>query len=131
VPGVIAATAMGSDWNAGGSIMTFFAPVGLFVVIAAILVLLLSRPHRRVPARRVLAPAHGAAAPGPDAARAAAVAGGLPTAAGGGGTESGLEPAGAPAAAEADAESGQGGPPDDPGQPGHDTSGPAGTEAGA
>ena len=53
--GVLAA-ATGSDWNAGGSIMTFFFPVGLFVVVAAILYLLISRPHRRIPPRRALAP---------------------------------------------------------------------------
>ena len=39
-----------------GSYLTFGGPVGLFVVVAAILYLLFSRPHRRVPPRRVLAP---------------------------------------------------------------------------
>jgi hypothetical protein len=78
VPAVLAA-ATGSDWNAGGSIMTFYFPVGLFVVVAAILYLLLfSRPHKRVPAHRGLAAARAggagdvpatAAAPGADAPR--------------------------------------------------------------
>jgi hypothetical protein len=61
VPGVIAA-ATGSDWSAGGSILTFYFPVGLFVVVAGTLYLLFSRPHRRVPARRGLAAAHATGA---------------------------------------------------------------------
>jgi hypothetical protein len=39
-----------------GSYLTFGGPVGLFVVVATILYLLFSRPHRRVPPRRSLAP---------------------------------------------------------------------------
>jgi hypothetical protein len=39
-----------------GSYLTFGGPVGLFVVVAAILYLLFSRPHRRIPPRRALAP---------------------------------------------------------------------------
>jgi hypothetical protein len=39
-----------------GSYLTFGGPVGLFVVVAAILYLLFSRPHRRVPPRRALTP---------------------------------------------------------------------------
>jgi hypothetical protein len=39
-----------------GSYLTFGGPVGLFVVVGAILYLLFSRPHRRVPPRRDLAP---------------------------------------------------------------------------
>jgi hypothetical protein len=62
VPGVLAA-ATGSDWNAGGSIFTFYFPVGLFVVVATILYLLFSRPHKRIPNRRRLASAHAAAGP--------------------------------------------------------------------
>jgi hypothetical protein len=82
-----------------GSYLTFAIPVGLFCVIGAILyVLLFSRPHARVPARRVSAPAH-AGPPGPDASGAAAVASGLPTAAGGGSAESGVVPGGAVSAA--------------------------------
>ncbi len=60
MPGVLAA-ATGSDWNAGGSIFTFYFPVGLFVVVATILYLLFSRPHKRIPHHRVLASAHAAA----------------------------------------------------------------------
>ena len=82
-----------------GSYLTFAIPVGLFCVIGSILyVLLFSRPHARVPARRITAPAH-AGPPSPDASRAAAVASGLPTAAGGGSAESGTEPPGAVSAA--------------------------------
>jgi hypothetical protein len=78
----------------GGSYMTFGIPIGIFCVIAVLLyVQLFARPHRRVPPRRIQA-AH-AGAPTGGAARAAAVAGGLPTAAGGGSTESAAEPTGA------------------------------------
>jgi hypothetical protein len=44
-----------------GSYMTFGGPVGLFVIVAAILYLLFSRPHRRVPPRRALAPSKAGA----------------------------------------------------------------------
>jgi hypothetical protein len=57
VPAVLAA-ATGSDWNAGGSIFTFYFPVGLFIVIAALLYLQFTRPHA-IPGRRPLAPARG------------------------------------------------------------------------
>jgi hypothetical protein len=97
VPGLILA-AVTPDNTPGGSVLTFAFPVVLFSVVAVILYLLFSRPHARVPVRRALAPAR-AGAPDPGAARAAAVAGGLPTASGGGGTESHLEPAGPPGAA--------------------------------
>jgi ribose/xylose/arabinose/galactoside ABC-type transport system permease subunit len=52
---------LGNDWSLGGSIMTFAIPVGLFVVVAAILWFLLSRPHS-VPGHRDLVPAGGAKA---------------------------------------------------------------------
>jgi hypothetical protein len=90
-----------SDSTDGGAVLTFALPVGLFVVVAVILYLLFTRPHRRVPDRRVLVPAH-AVMPGADAARAAAIAAGLPTAVGGGGAESGVEPAGAARESAAD-----------------------------
>jgi hypothetical protein len=35
----------------GAAVLTFYLPVGLFVVIATVLYLLFSRPHRRVPGR--------------------------------------------------------------------------------
>jgi hypothetical protein len=43
-----------------GSYMTFAFPVILFCIVAAILYLQFSRPHRRVPPRRVLAPSRAA-----------------------------------------------------------------------
>jgi hypothetical protein len=72
VPGVIAA-ATGSDWNAAGSLLTFYFPAGLFVIVAGTLYLLLSRPHQRVPAYR--GPAAGHAGTDDAAARTAAAAG--------------------------------------------------------
>jgi hypothetical protein len=57
------------DNTPGGANLTFAFPIGLFVVVAVVLYLWLGRPHRRVPA-------------------------GLPAAAGGGGAESAVEPAG-------------------------------------
>jgi hypothetical protein len=74
--------------------LTFAVPIALFAVVAIALYLRLSRPHRRVPARRGVLPARELAPPGPDAARAAAVAGGLSVAPGGGAAESHLEAAG-------------------------------------
>ncbi len=82
-----------------GSYLTFAFPILLFCAIAAALyIVLFGRPHARVPARRIAAVAH-AGPPSPEAARAAAVAGGLPTAEGGGSAESGVEAAGAVSAA--------------------------------
>ena len=75
MPGVLAA-ATGSDWNAGGSILTFYFPVGLFVVVAGTLYLLFSRPHKRVPAHRGLAVAHAGRARDAPATAAAPGAGG-------------------------------------------------------
>ena len=87
-----------------GSYLTFAFPILLFCFIAAFLyVRLFGRPHPRVPARRVAAVAH-TGPPSPEAARAAAVAGGLPLAEGGGSAESGAEAAGAVSAALAEAE---------------------------
>jgi hypothetical protein len=78
---VVIAAATGSDWSAGGSLLTFYFPVGLFVVVATILYLLFSRPHRRVPAHRGLATAHagGATLAQPQRVRSAS-AGGAPAA---------------------------------------------------
>jgi hypothetical protein len=83
-----------SDNTNGGTVLTWAAPLGLFAVVAVVLYLRFSRPHRRVPAARLGRPASDAPPAGP-AARAAAVAAGLPTAAGGGGAESAAEAAGA------------------------------------
>ncbi len=122
-----------SDSVDGGAVLTFAFPVGLFVVVAVILYLLFSRPHRRVPDRRALVPAQGAV-PSADAARAAAVAAGLPAAAGGGGTESAVEPAGAARESAADDGpsnvAGRGGNPAEAGAPDQEASTADGTEAG-
>jgi hypothetical protein len=103
VPGLILAginpsnTPHGYNW-------TFAFPMILFAVIAVILYVLFSRPHRRVPARAISLPARSAAPPAPDVARAASVAGGLSVAEGGGSGESHLEPGGAYLVASTDAE---------------------------
>jgi hypothetical protein len=104
--GVIIAAAVTPDNTPGGSVLTFAVPVGLFAVVAVILYLLFSRPHRRIPARGVQP--GGTAAPHPDAARAASIAGGLAVAAGAGAAETHLEPAGPVYAAEAGAGPGPG-----------------------
>jgi hypothetical protein len=83
-----------SDNTSGGTMLTWAAPLALFVIVAVVLYLRFSRPHRRVPAGRVALTGPSGPPSGP-AATAAAVAGGLPTAAGGGGAESAAEPAGA------------------------------------
>ncbi len=112
-----------------GSYLTFAFPIVLFCVIATFLyVRLFGRPHARVPARRVAAVAH-TGPPSPEAARAAAVAGGLPLAEGGGSAESGAEAAGAvsaalseddpdslPSALASDEAAGGGGAPEPPGR---------------
>ncbi|HTS97133.1 MAG TPA: hypothetical protein VMI33_10965 [Streptosporangiaceae bacterium] len=84
-----------SDNVPGGAILTFAFPITLFAVIAAALYLLLGRPHRRVPARRLAHASASAAAPDATAAHGAAVAAGMPTASGGGSAESAAEAAGA------------------------------------
>ena len=92
MPGLILATVT-PDNTPGGANLTFAFPILLFVVIGVILYLWLGRPHRRVPAD--LTPVGSAAtAPQPEVARGASVAAGLPTAVGGGGAESAIEPAG-------------------------------------
>ena len=94
MPGLILATVT-PDNTPGGANLTFAFPIVLFVVIVAVLYLWLGRPHRRVPAD--LTPVGSSAtadAPQPEAARGASVAAGLPTAVGGGGAESAIEPAG-------------------------------------
>ena len=52
MPAVLAAA--NANWNAGGSILTFYFPVGLFIVSAIILYLQFGRPHK-VPGHRVMA----------------------------------------------------------------------------
>jgi hypothetical protein len=93
VRGLILA-AISPDNTPHGYNWTFAFPMLLFIVIALVLYLLFSRPHRRVPRQPVSAGA-SPELPAPEAARAASVAGGLSLAPGGGATESQHEPAGA------------------------------------
>jgi hypothetical protein len=85
--------AVSPDNTPGGSLLTLIIPLGLAIIVAVVLYLRFSRPHRRVPDHPVLVVTH-LVLPDPDVAAAAAVAAGLPTAAGGGAAESGHEPAG-------------------------------------
>jgi hypothetical protein len=97
VPGLILA-AVSPDNTPAGSNLTYAFPGLLFIIIALVLYALFSRPHRRIPRRPIGAASAGSRTPDAQAARAAAVAGGLSVAAGGGSSESPSEPAGAPAA---------------------------------
>jgi hypothetical protein len=94
VPDMILAASV-SDNAPAGAIFTFAFPIILFAIIAVILYLLFSRPHRRIPSQRVMFAASTGATPEPGAAHGAAVAAGMPTASGGGSTESAAEAAGA------------------------------------
>lgn len=85
-----------SDNAMGGAVLTFAFLIILFAIVATVLyILLFSRPHRRVPAQRLVYASASAGTPGPGAARASATAAGMPTASGGGSAESATEPAGA------------------------------------
>jgi hypothetical protein len=86
--------AVSPDNTPHGYNWTFAFPMLLFIVIGAALYILFSRPHRRVPGRRVSMPAR-TDVPTAEAARSAAIAAGLSTAPGGGTTESHLEGPGA------------------------------------
>ncbi len=86
--------AINPDNTPHGYNWTFAFPMLLFIVIALVLYLLFSRPHRRVPRQPVSASA-SPELPAAEAARAASVAGGLSLAPGGGVTESTTQPAGA------------------------------------
>ena len=97
MPGLILA-AVSPDNTPAGYNWTFAFPGLLFIIIALALYALFSRPHRRIPGRPISATATGSRVPDAKAARAAAVAGGLSVAAGGGTGESASEPAGAQAA---------------------------------
>lgn len=71
MPAVIG-TATSSDWSFSGSLLTFFFPVGLFVVVATTLYLQFSRPHT-IPGLKPLMPARAtASASAPPAAQAGA-----------------------------------------------------------
>jgi hypothetical protein len=74
VPGVILA-AISPDNTPHGYNWTFAFPMLLFIVIALILYALFSRPHRRIPGRRITAPA-GAHVAASDAAAPGAAPGG-------------------------------------------------------
>jgi hypothetical protein len=70
------AAVVGSDWTLAASIMTFAIPVALFIVVAAVLYFLYTRPHA-VPGHRDLVPAgaagtgrHAVGAPRPAAQQA-------------------------------------------------------------
>jgi hypothetical protein len=67
LPGLILAQAT-SDNAPEGAYFTLWFPLGLFIIVAAILWVLYARPHRRVPPRRRPAHAHaGDAGPGSSA----------------------------------------------------------------
>ncbi|MGO8885586.1 MAG: hypothetical protein ACLPUO_09825 [Streptosporangiaceae bacterium] len=95
--------AVSPDNSPHGYNWTFAFPMLLFIIITGGLYVVLTRPHK-VPGHGTLAPAQAgragaapdaAVAPGGEAARAAAVASGFTTAAGGGAGESPAEPGGA------------------------------------
>jgi hypothetical protein len=76
VPGLIA-TGWGSYsdcWSFSGSMLTFAAPMGLFIVVAIVGYLQFSRPHA-IPGHRSLATAHASATPPGRAPSTAAGAG--------------------------------------------------------
>lgn len=91
------------DNTPAGYYWTFLFPMLLFIFSALILWALFGRPHQRVPARRI-ALGLSSRRPEPSTAQAAAVAGGLSTAPGGGTTESTAESAGAHLATSPEAE---------------------------
>ncbi len=93
MPGLILA-AVSPDNTPHGYNWTFAFPMLLFIFIALVLYALFSRPHRRIPARPISATPSGSRVPDAQTARAAAVAGGLSTAPGGGTTASAAEPEG-------------------------------------
>jgi hypothetical protein len=72
VPGLILA-GVSPDNTPSGYYWTFLFPMLLFIVIAAVLYMLFSRPHRRVPVRPVTSP--GGSVASAEIAPAAAAAG--------------------------------------------------------
>lgn len=92
MPGLILAV-VNPDNTPHGYNWTFAFPMLLFIVIASILYALFSRPHRRVPGRRISSAAT-AGVPDVEIAQAASIATGVSVAPGGGGAESVHEPAG-------------------------------------
>jgi hypothetical protein len=100
VPGLILA-GVTPDNTPSGYYWTFLFPMLLFIVIAAVLYMLFSRPHRRVPGRRIASAGVGAV-PSAEIAQAASAAGGLSVAPGGDTAASVNEPEGAVLVAERD-----------------------------
>ena len=116
MPGLLLAQAT-SDNAPEGAYFTLWFPLGLFIIVAAILWVLYARPHRRVPPR-VAAHAHAAGAGGTSAQggpRAAATSGPEQGGPGQPGQPGGSGVAGEPGQR---GEPGQPGEPGEPGQPG-------------
>ena len=91
-----------TDSSARGYNLSFAFPMALFVVVAGVLYLVYSRPHRvpghgplRISRAGQAGTLHPGRVPDPGAAQAAATAAGMSTGAGGGSTESTVEAAGA------------------------------------
>jgi hypothetical protein len=100
VPGLILA-GVNPDNTPSGYNWTFLFPMLLFIVIAVVLYMLFSRPHRRVPGRPITSAGIGGV-PSAEVAQAASVAAGLSVAPGGGTSASVHEPEGAVLVAEHD-----------------------------
>jgi hypothetical protein len=99
VPGLILA-GVNPDNTPSGYYWTFLFPMLLFIVIAVILYMLFSRPHRRVPGRPITSAVGGV--PSAEIAQAAAAVGGVSVAPGGDTDASVHEPEGALLVAEHD-----------------------------
>jgi hypothetical protein len=99
VPGLILA-GVNPDNTPSGYYWTFLFPMLLFIVIAVILYMLFSRPHRRVPGRPITSAVGDM--PSAEIAQAASVVGGLSIAPGGDTDASVHEPEGAVLVAEHD-----------------------------
>ena len=80
MPGLILA-GVNPDNTPSGYYWTFLFPMLLFIVIAVILYMLFSRPHRRVPGRPITSAVAGM--PSAEIAQAASAVGGLSVAPGG------------------------------------------------
>jgi hypothetical protein len=99
VPGLILA-GVNPDNTPSGYNWTFLFPMLLFILIAAVLYMLFSRPHRRVPGQPITSALGGA--PSAEIAQAASVTGGLSVAPDAGTSASVHEPEGAVLVAEHD-----------------------------
>jgi len=99
VPGLILA-GVNPDNTPSGYYWTFLFPMLLFIVIAAVLYMLFSRPHRRVPGRAITSAV--GTLPSAEIAQAASAAGGPSVAPGGDTAASVNEPEGTVLVAEHD-----------------------------